>query len=324
LACFILLGILFLSVKDDVDNNNNSHATSTTTSTANNNNNNNSNDNNNHIQQVEIKTPVPVMTIESSTDSKNEDKPDNTESNIESSNDDDDVDNEDDDDDEDDQNDNKNPFGYSQYATILPLIDHPLLPNGDETKEALIGKYGKWHFWDGDESNRPREDYFGKYPNRDVPGNEFPLEAWQADAVFVNHFLNDADQLITRTMEAIFVEYGHGKPLDPDGLAERMKIFHWSRPDLSTTNEPPAKYGKNGDQGDGGWTTRRSFDGLVRRLLHAMMTQDTFTVVMGGHSAAVGQGYVVNVHIYIIMLIHLRAVRHVSPPVLFPSKYYTQ
>lgn len=74
------------------------------------------------------------------------------------------------------------------------------------------------------------------------------------------------------------------------GLAARMKMFHWSREDLSLAGGSPAKYGKRGDRGDGGWTTKRSFNGLVRRLLHAMMTQDTFTVVMGGHSAAAGQG----------------------------------
>ena len=54
-------------------------------------------------------------------------------------------------------------------------------------------------------------------PTRDIPGEDFPETAWQADAVFVNHILNDADELIARTMEAIFIEYGHGKPLEPEG-----------------------------------------------------------------------------------------------------------
>jgi len=183
---------------------------------------------------------------------------------------------------------NNNKFLYSKYATIVPLVDHP--SPDDEEKEALAEKFGKWHFWDGDEDERPM-DYTAKYPNGDIPGEEFPDDAWQADAVYVNHILNDADQLIGRTMEAIFIEYGHGKPLPPEGLAERMKMFHWSREDLSIENaQLPEKYRKNGSRGNGGWTTKRSFDGLVRRLLHAMMTQDTFTVVMGGHSAAVGQG----------------------------------
>jgi len=180
-------------------------------------------------------------------------------------------------------------FLYSKYATVLPLVDHPL--PSEEVKEELAEKYGKWHFWDGDEDMRPMEDYTSKYPNKDVPGEEFPEDAWQADAVYVNHILNDADLLISRTMEAIFVEYGKGKPLPPEGLAERMRMFHWSREDLSDEKaQEPEKYRKHGDRGNGGWTTKRSFDGLVRRLLHAMMTQDTFTVVMGGHSAAQGQG----------------------------------
>ena len=59
-----------------------------------------------------------------------------------------------------------------------------------------------------------------------------------------------------------------------------MKMFHWSREDLSLDSaQPPEKFRKKGNRGNGGWTTKRSFDGLVRRLLHAMMTNDTFTVV---------------------------------------------
>ena len=57
-------------------------------------------------------------------------------------------------------------------------------------------------------------------------------------------------------------------------------MFHWSKEDLSVENsQAPEKYRKRGDRGNGGWTTKRSFQGLVRRLLHAIMTQDTFTVV---------------------------------------------
>ena len=145
----------------------------------------------------------------------------------------------------------------------------------------------------GDEDIRPKDDYCGKYPNRDIPNDEFPDDAWQVDAVFVNHYLNDADKLISRAMEAIYTEYGWGKPLEPDQLGERMKMFHWDILDLKDESVgQPEKYSKRGDRGNGGWTTKRSTQGLVRRLLHAMITSDTFTVVLGGHSAAVGQGYV--------------------------------
>ena len=40
----------------------------------------------------------------------------------------------------------------------------------------------------------------------------------------------------------------------------------------------------------GGWSTRKSLEGLKRRLIHAIMTEDTFVFALGGHSAAAGHG----------------------------------
>lgn len=171
----------------------------------------------------------------------------------------------------------------------LPL-DRDQLPVNEKTKGKLIDKWGQWHFWDGDEDIRPKEDYSARYPNRDIPGDDFPDEAWQVDAVYVNHYLNDADKLISRAMEAIYTEYGKGKPLAPEKLAERHKMFQWVMHDLAKNESPPPDFSRSGKQDIGGWTTKRSFDGLVRRLLHAMITQDTFTVVLAGHSAAKGEG----------------------------------
>mmetsp|Transcript_6913 Transcript_6913/g.10065 ORF Transcript_6913/g.10065 Transcript_6913/m.10065 type:complete len:630 (-) Transcript_6913:1759-3648(-) len=61
-------------------------------------------------------------------------------------------------------------------------------------------------------------------------------------------------------------------------------MFHISMINI-TIEGPPAASG-----GQGGWSTERSFESLSKRLLHGMMTKDTFTVVMGGHSAAAGHG----------------------------------
>ena len=171
----------------------------------------------------------------------------------------------------------------------IPL-DRNQLPLDDAKKQEMKEQWGEWHFWDGDEDMRPKEDYCGKYPHRDIPGEEFPDDAWQVDAVYVNHYLNDADKLISRAMEAIFTEYGKGKPLPPEKLAERLEMFHWQKVDMKEQTNPPPMFGRRDQRQIGGWTTKRSFDGLVRRLLHAMMTQDTFTVVLAGHSAAMGAG----------------------------------
>ena len=185
---------------------------------------------------------------------------------------------------------------YSKISTIPPDPYRSQTftneTSAEHTKEIQT-KYGKWKFWDGDEAHRPTRDYCIGYSHCDIPTDQFPDNAWQGDAVFVNHLINDAELLIARAMEAIFAEYGHGKPLSAEQMGERMKMFHWDKLDNldpETNKKPPQKYTKHGDRGNGGYTTKRSYEGLVRRLLHAIMTNDSFTVVLGGHSAAAGHG----------------------------------
>ena len=47
---------------------------------------------------------------------------------------------------------------------------------------------------------------------------------------------------------------------------------------------------KNPTPGDIGaaWMTERAFNVLTKKLLHAMVTNEEFYVVLGGHSAAAG------------------------------------
>jgi hypothetical protein len=47
---------------------------------------------------------------------------------------------------------------------------------------------------------------------------------------------------------------------------------------------------KDGEGERGGWSTYKSIEGLKRRLIHAVMTEDTFIFAMGGHSSAAGHG----------------------------------
>lgn len=181
----------------------------------------------------------------------------------------------------------KEGFVYETMATIVPDPFHT--PIEESTRQSITETYGKWHFWDGDAAIRPQGDYCGEYPNRDIPGNDFPDNAWQTDAVYVNHLINDAEELLERTIEAIYEEYGLGKSQNTDLgklLADRMKMTHVHKIDLSDPTVQIPSEASN----EGGWTTSRSFDGLVLRLLHAIMTNDTFTVVLGGHSAAAGHG----------------------------------
>lgn len=172
-------------------------------------------------------------------------------------------------------------------------VDDILAKEDDEfdeeaRKEGLIEQWGKWHFWDGDPDSRPTEDYMAKYPNRDCPSDEFPDSSWQVDAVYVNHMLDSAGELVSRVKEAIYTEYGWGprEALDRDGLKARMSMFHLSVIDLDdeSVSEPLDSVEK------GGWIAQKSFKNFSRRILHAMMTGDTFTVVLGGDQSAAGHG----------------------------------
>lgn len=106
---------------------------------------------------------------------------------------------------------------------------------------------------------------------------------------YVNHFLDAASNLLYRAVQAIYTEYGLVDPNLVKTEEEKVKLekmFHLQMVDLENGEVPPdAKQNHKG-----GWTTKKSFEGLVRRLLHAMMTGDTFTVVMAGHSSAAGHG----------------------------------
>jgi len=71
--------------------------------------------------------------------------------------------------------------------------------------------------------------------------------------------------------------------MTPEELVDRRKMFDLTVLDGDTKACP-------GTPNNAGCTNNKSFDGLVKRLLHAMFTNDSFTVVLGGHSAAAGHG----------------------------------
>lgn len=176
---------------------------------------------------------------------------------------------------------------YSKYATIVP--DPEYQAPDEDTVEAWANEWGAWHFWDGTEEVRPAGDYCAPYPFRDVPAEDFDDESWQADAVFVNHVLDSGEELVRRAQDAIYVEYGHARNLPVHELFERNKMFKWEKIDTTNVDGKPVQPTPDAlDQG--GWTTSRSVSNLARRLLHAIMTNDEFVVVVVGGPAAAAPG----------------------------------
>jgi hypothetical protein len=160
--------------------------------------------------------------------------------------------------------------------------------SSQQHQDALHDTWGSWTLGLPTYiSNHDQAAYsYSKYPNRDVPWDQFHSHAWQRDTAYVKQFLDQGQQLVTRAMEAILAEYGHDDRNRNVSFQERSSMFaisKWDNDLKFDTFIPP-------DTKQGGWTTTRSWKGLQRRLLHAIMTQDSFVLSMGGHSAAAGHG----------------------------------
>ena len=147
----------------------------------------------------------------------------------------------------------------------------------DEERKAMEDKWGKWSLAP-DGKDRPTEDYYAAYPNRDIPGDKFPSNAWQTDKDWLSKFLPESIQLVDRAMNAILEEYGE----PTDGSSE---LFHVEKYETWVDN-----MAKEPCHGQAGCTTTKSYENLRRRLLHAVMTEDSFVFAMCGHSAAAGHG----------------------------------
>ena len=184
----------------------------------------------------------------------------------------------------------------------------------EQRHSLLVDTFGFWGFYDGSAEDRPSEPYMTVEsvgnPYLDLNEENFPEESWQVDAVYVNHFLDAATKLVRRGQLAIFAAY-HGYGLtniaveeDSDSgkvtgdvmdaderLQQRLSMFHLEEIDLSTVTTSEYLSLKEPEwKNKGGWTTARSFDGLERRLLHAMMTNSNFTIVVTGSWQSMGYG----------------------------------
>ena len=138
---------------------------------------------------------------------------------------------------------------------------------------------------DNNNAIRSAADFSG-VDYKDLPVEDFPPDAWQADEVYVARFLEEAKKLVARVKEGIYAEHGwptKGKEGDQAYLDQRNKFWKISVWDPFAGEEDTARDCIAS-------LTKVAFDGLVRKLLHALMTNDEFYAVLGGHSAAAGHG----------------------------------
>ena len=164
------------------------------------------------------------------------------------------------------------PLSAASGRPYVPVTNHFQTQNPDSRYSKIWGKFDLVDpdpAWRG--RVRPQPANFDGAPNRDVKNADFPGGSWQADAAYMRAFLTQAKLLVDRAIEAVYAEYGVGlvpgaPPLSDEKNAER-NLF---APVVPLSNQ--------------------SADGVARRLIHHVMTGDTFELALGGHSAAAGHG----------------------------------
>lgn len=177
-----------------------------------------------------------------------------------------------------------------QYSNAYVPRGQPLT---ETERQALSETWGSWQLSDdGRQQQRPTDDFFDAYPNRDIPWDKFPTNAWQVDQVYLQSFLASGIQLVERAQKAILAEYGLLSPPTTTSNHQQTDTDDWTNISMpfrirlrhfNASDEAPDQFG-------GGWLSQRAYESLTRRLLHAVVTQDSFVFAMGGHSAAAGHG----------------------------------
>jgi hypothetical protein len=180
----------------------------------------------------------------------------------------------------------KHPSYYSE-TYLRRAATSEYLTDEAATRLELQQQWGHWTFVDRKRTMRPGNDFYTQYPHRDVPRVDFPAEAWQSNVDYVQKFLNQATDLTMRAMEAILTEYGSGAPAPPDTTATYPRADFVQRSAAFQVDKTSVLDNKD-YKTTGGWIPQESWNGLKRRLLHAIMTEDSFHLVMGGHSSAAG------------------------------------
>lgn len=131
--------------------------------------------------------------------------------------------------------------------------------------------------------------------NKDAFLIDFPAGAWQLDEEYVAKFVDEAKAMIHRMKEGIYAEYGHptvagSTYLTGQDLKDRDALFQVIVDDFKAVDGKAMDRDSVEPKQGIAYLNRNAWDGLVQKLLHALITNDMFYVVLAGGGAAAGHG----------------------------------
>jgi hypothetical protein len=188
----------------------------------------------------------------------------------------------------------KSPYASPLYkVNALNETRQKLLQRDFELRmNHTIVVYGKWvtpQLPDGITTHL--EGKILQTPHKDYPS--FPTNAWQANKEYLTAFLQQANDLVKRVKEGIYEEYGYGilssnatssNQERENRITRRLLEFRVIVDDNVVLTEHDMAVDKVKESRLPGvaYLNQAAWDGLVRKLLHGMMTNDDFYVVSAG------------------------------------------
>jgi len=169
---------------------------------------------------------------------------------------------------------NSNTASVTQQAAIQAQFE--------AQRAAYEIKYGLYQVpeWPGDDGFTVPRVADHKY--KDVP--ELDATDWPVDGAYVRDFLEQAKLLVERVKEGIYEEYGYGV-VGVASTVEKSAIISKRLPAFQVVIDDNA-YNKTKTKVPGiAHLNTAAWEGLIRKLLHAMITGDEFYVVAAGSAA---------------------------------------
>eukprot|EP00547_Thalassionema_nitzschioides_P005665 CAMPEP_0194216766 /NCGR_PEP_ID=MMETSP0156-20130528/19625_1 /TAXON_ID=33649 /ORGANISM="Thalassionema nitzschioides, Strain L26-B" /LENGTH=863 /DNA_ID=CAMNT_0038945603 /DNA_START=86 /DNA_END=2677 /DNA_ORIENTATION=+ len=178
----------------------------------------------------------------------------------------------------------------SMYAS--DIYEEPILEAQAEFETRFndtLEQYGGWNFIDSVD-NRPVIDFSrcGGGDLYDCPSEKFPDNTWQMDEQYVGDFISQSKQLISRVKEGIYEEYGHSS-FNDDGVTRKSEKELEERSTLFQVLIVPDGTTKASSTGVA-ILSEVAWNGLIRKLLHSIITGDYFFVTVIGDDIAAGHG----------------------------------
>jgi hypothetical protein len=183
---------------------------------------------------------------------------------------------------------------HSPYASPFykenndTTIQEAVQKDYEEQMQQVIKKWGLWTPLDTSDVSMPN---FSEYESRDMPSADFPEISWQRNEDYLDDFLGQGKDLIQRVTQGIYAEYGYdSSTLAGAGLQEMLdkqdeffSVIVYEYDENIKIVKGQAINEQTGQNMPGiAHMNTHAWEGLVRKLLHAVMTSDDFFVVAVG------------------------------------------